>query len=208
MTSAVDSAPRGEQPPTYGHNEASPGRRTGLFQAVPTPGGRPVRIAERGWCWIPQTRYIYVRRSRRVGGAGLPQIHRFARELGWLVASAVAYAMSSGLAKDRPARAALRKTRHQPSRSRPGRILKPVAIAFMASRWTSHGKPRSASTFPRVSRRSRHARCRCRCLPGTSAFGRPPNGAQGPRHAYRSGRTPPSARSGRAAEEGRVRRSR
>lgn len=59
--------------------------------------------------------YTYRRRSWRVGGAGRPQIQGLARALSCRVATAVACVMSSGLAKDRPARAVLRKMRHQPS---------------------------------------------------------------------------------------------
>jgi len=48
-------------------------------------------------------------------GWGRPQIQGRARALSWAVATCVAWAISSGSAKDCPASAVLRKIRHQPS---------------------------------------------------------------------------------------------
>jgi hypothetical protein len=55
-------------------------------------------------------------------GWGRPQIQGRARALSWAVATWVAQAISSGSAKDCPARAVLRKIRHQPSSGNPGAL--------------------------------------------------------------------------------------
>jgi len=59
--------------------------------------------------------YTYRRRKRLVGGAGLPRIQGRARSLSWAVVTSVVWVMWSRSPKGRPARAVLRKTRHQPS---------------------------------------------------------------------------------------------
>lgn len=82
----------------------------------PCFGSLPFRArTTAGWCGVPQTVYTYRRRKRLMGGAALPHAQGSARALSWDVARRVTCSVPDGPAKDWPARAALRKMRHQPS---------------------------------------------------------------------------------------------